>query len=143
MATHSSTLAWRKPSNRTHSPRWLCSVQDQDVDSTVSSSTQRYTGLTRQGEFGMPPRCWPLPAGHGHQGDHCSHCVDTAGIQLINLLISFSITFPFSLNFVFLHKFKRIFYCSCHFKGYFPLIVIMKHWLYSFHNTFLSLSYTQ
>ena len=90
-----------------------------------------------------PSRCRSLPAGHSHQGDHCSLCVDTSGIQLINLLIRFSLTSPFSLYFVFLHKFKRMFYCSYHFKGYFPLTVIMKHWLYSLHNTFLSLSFTQ
>jgi len=34
---------------RTPSPRWLCSVQDQDVGSTVSSSTQGHTG---------PPLAW-------------------------------------------------------------------------------------
>lgn len=39
---------------RTPSPRWLRSVQDQDVGSTVSSSTQGHTGLPWRGSSGSP-----------------------------------------------------------------------------------------
>ena len=70
--------------------------------------------------------------------------VDTAGTQLIQPSDQhFPLTPHFPFDFVFLHKFKRIVYCSYQFKGYFPLTVIIKHWLRSLYNTLLSPSYTQ